>query len=96
MEGAETPATASSTLVENQQTGSRKLRSQAGAELGLQERSLLSAASADRAAGQLAAGEAFYSCSPGDFQGCGVLAADFPTCGNSMADRKDDELRKIG
>ena len=75
MEGAETPATASSTLVENEQTGSRKLRSQAGAELGLQERSLFSAASADRAAGQLAAGEALYSCSPGDFQGCGVLAA---------------------
>ena len=75
MEGAETSATASSTLVENEQTGSRKLRSQAGAELGLQERSLFSAASADRAAGQLAAGEALYSCSPGDFQGCGVLAA---------------------
>ena len=75
MEGAETSATASSTLVENEQTGSRKLRSQAGAELGLQERSLLSAASADRAAGQLAAGEALYSCSPGDLQGCGVLAA---------------------
>ena len=75
MEGAETSATASSTLVENEQTGSRKLRSQAGAELGLQERSLFSAASADRAAGQLAAGEALYSCSPGDLQGCGVLAA---------------------
>jgi hypothetical protein len=75
MEGAETPATASSTLVENEQAGSRKLRSQAGAELGPQERSLFSAASADRAAGQLAAGEALYSCSPGDFQGCGVLAA---------------------
>ena len=78
MEGAETSATASSTLVENEQTGSRKLRSQAGAKLGLQERSLFSAASADQAAGQLlelAAGEALYSCSPGDFQGCGVLAA---------------------
>ena len=74
-EGAETSATASSTLVKNEQTGSRKLRSQAGAELGLQERSLCSAASADLAAGQLAAGEALYSCSPGDFQGCGVLAA---------------------
>lgn len=73
MEGAETSATASSTLVENEQTGSRKLRSQAGAELGLQERSLFSAASADRAAGQLAAGEALYSCSLGDLQGCGIL-----------------------
>jgi hypothetical protein len=74
-EGAETSATASSTLVGNEQTGSRKLRSQAGAELGLQERSLFSAASGDRAAGQLAAGEALYSCSLGDLQGCGVLGA---------------------
>ena len=36
-EGAETPATASSTLVRNDKVGSRKPRSQADAALGLQE-----------------------------------------------------------
>ena len=73
MEGAEITATASSTLGnEMERTGSRKSRSQAGAEQGLQERSLSYAAPVDRAAGQRAAGEALYSCSPGDLQGYGV------------------------
>ena len=53
VEGAEITATASSTLGnEMERTGSRKSRSQAGAEQGLQERSLSYAAPVDRAAGQ--------------------------------------------
>ena len=79
LEGAETAATptASSTQVENEleQVGSRKSRSQTGAELELQERQSAFAAPVDRLAGQRAAGKALASCSVGDLQGLGIPAA---------------------
>mgnify|MGYP001172923110 CR=1 FL=1 len=68
-EGAETPATASSTLVRNEKVGARKPRSQADSALGLQERGSVVVAPEDVWAGRRAACGALYSCSAGDLQG---------------------------
>ena len=95
-EGAETPATASSTLVRNEKVGARKPRSQADAALGLQERGSVCCGTGGcmRQGGERPAGLCIRV-QPGDLQG--LPAAELSRLVDTLcADRKDDELRESG